>query len=249
MVGPAQRAAVRNSSMGDFETRYQDGEYLDRTSDWHEEDAAWKATQVHELLRGAGLEPRRIADVGCGTGGVLVQLQAMLPPGTDFTGFEIAAPAFEIARRRGNAHLQFVQGSPIDAPGERFDIALALDVFEHVPDYLGFLRSLRQVAHRFVFHIPLDLSVRSLLTDLPMHRRRSVGHLHYFSSATARATLEDCGYRIVAERHTHAIMQPPPPNWRWQLRRMPDRLLFRVNPGLCEKLLGGCSLLVLAEPA
>jgi SAM-dependent methyltransferase len=235
--------------MGDFETRYQDGEYLDRTSDWHEEDAAWKAVQVHSLLREAGLAPGRLADMGCGTGGVLVQLQAMLPPGTDLTGYEIAEPAFRIARQRGNAHLHFVNGSPPDRDDSPYDLLLALDVFEHVPDYLGFLQDVRGVAKRFVFHIPLDLSVAAMLTDLPMHRRRSVGHLHYFSTSTARATIEDCGYRILRARHTHAVMQPPPPNWRWALRRVPDRLLFRLSPPLCAKLLGGCSLLVLAEPA
>jgi SAM-dependent methyltransferase len=234
--------------MGDFEIRYQDGEYLDRTSDWHEEDAAWKAVQVHSLLREAGLAPRRLADVGCGTGGVLVQLQAMMPPGTDLTGYEIAEPAFRLASGRGNAHLRFVNGSPLDRPDALYDLLLALDVFEHVPDFLGFLHALRGTAKRFVFHIPLDLSVKGMLTDLPMHRRHSVGHLHYFSTSTARATLEDCGYRILRARHTHAVMQPPPPNWRRGLRRVPDRLLFRLSPTFCAKLLGGCSLLVLAEP-
>ena len=233
--------------MGDFEARYRDGEYLDRTSDWHEEDAAWKAMHIQTLLREASVAARRIADVGCGTGGVLVQLQAMLPPQTELTGYEIAEPAFRIAQQRGNAHLQFRNGSPAGGAGAPYDVALALDVFEHVPDYLGFLQALRSTARHFVFHIPLDLSVKGLLTGLPMHRRRSVGHLHYFSEATARATLEDCGYRVVRTRLTHSIMQPPPPNWRWHLRRMPDRLLFSLSPKLCAAMLGGCSLLVLAK--
>jgi predicted TPR repeat methyltransferase len=232
----------------DFSARYQDGDYLQRTDDWHEEDAVWKAGQVRDLIRSAGLEPRRIADVGCGTGGVLVQLQAMLPPGTDLTGFEIAEPAFRIASGRANAHLRFIQGRAEAHAAEPFDLMLAMDVFEHVPDYLGFLEALRPAARRFVFHVPLDLSVKSMLTGLPMHRRRSVGHLHYFTEATARATLEDSGYRLLETRLTHAIMQPPPPNWKYQLRRLPDRLLYRASPGRCAQWLGGCSLLVLAEP-
>ena len=235
--------------MGSFEARYQTGEYLQRSGDWHEQDAVWKATHVLDLLREAGIGGHRIADIGCGTGGVLVQLQPMLPRGTELTGFEIAEPAFRIAEHRGNAHLRFVNGSAGDWEGDPFDVALALDVFEHVPDYLGFLASMRSIAKTFVFHIPLDISLRSILTELPMHRRRTVGHLHYFTASTARATLEESGFRILTDKYTHAVLQPPPSSWKWRLRLLPDRMMFRFNEGLCATMLGGCSLLVLAQPS
>lgn len=232
-----------------FIQRYQDGEYLSRTQDWHEGDAAWKAARVREMLDAAELAPRRVADAGCGTGGVLVQLQAALPPGVELTGFEIAEPAYRVAAARAGADLNFVHGGVEDHGGEPFDLVLAMDVFEHVPDYLGFLERLRPHGRAFLFHVPLDLSVKSLLTGLPMHRRRSVGHLHYFTAETARATLEDSGYRVRDARFTHAVMQPPPATWKQGVRRLPDRLLFAARPALCARVLGGCSLLLLAEPA
>jgi SAM-dependent methyltransferase len=231
-----------------FDAQYQDGAYLAETGDWHEGDAAWKAEHIRAMIDAAKLAPARIADVGCGTGGVLAQLQARLSPTTEYTGFEIAKPAFQLAEQRANARLGFVNGSPLDHRGEPYDLMLALDVFEHVEDYLGFLQSLRPLAERFVFHIPLDLSARGLFIDLPMHRRRTVGHLHYFTTSTAEATLRDCGYRILRASHTHAMMQPPPAGWKMRVRSWPHRALFRLNPGLCATVLGGCSLLVLAEP-
>ena len=231
-----------------FEDQYQSGLYLAETGDWHEGDAAWKAEHVRAMIGAAGLAPRRIADIGCGTGGVLAQLQARLSPETEFTGFEIAEPAFRIAEQRANARLNFNNGSPLEHRGEAFDVMLAMDVFEHVEDYLGFLQAIRPLAGRFIFHIPLDISVRGLFIDLPMQRRRTVGHLHYFTATTAQATLRDCGYHIRRVVHTHAIMQPPPVGWKMRLRRWPHRALFRMNPGLCATILGGCSLLVLAEP-
>jgi SAM-dependent methyltransferase len=232
-----------------FIARYQDGEYSARTGDWHEGDAHWKAQHVAALIADAAMRPRTVADAGCGTGGVLVQLQAMLPPGTRMTGFEIAEPAFRTAETRANADLRFVHGDVASADGEPFDLMLAMDVFEHVPDYLGFLAALRPHARRFAFHVPLDLSVKGLLTGLPMYRRQSVGHLHYFTAETARATIADSGYRILADRYTHAVMQPPPRGWKRQLRALPDRLMHAASPALCARVLGGCSLLVLAEPA
>lgn len=234
----------------DFEQRYRDGAYLQDTGDWHEEDAAWKAAHVQRMIAASGLAPRRIADIGCGSGGVLARLQALLPPESDFTGYEIAEPAYRLAAGRANQRLRFVNGSALEqADGAApYDLALALDVFEHVPDYLGFLSDLRRLAKAFIFHVPLDLSVRAVLQDVPMYRRRTVGHLHYFTTSTARATLEDSGYRVVRAFHTHAIMQPPPRGWKARIRHWPHRLLFRYDPALCAKLLGGCSWLVLAEP-
>ena len=44
-----------------------------------------------------------------------------------------------------------------------YDVLLVIDVFEHVPDYLGFIEKLRQKADLKVFHIPLDLSVSSIV--------------------------------------------------------------------------------------
>jgi SAM-dependent methyltransferase len=234
--------------MGSFEQRYLDGAYLADTGDWHEEDAAWKARHLHATIAGAGLQPRSIADIGCGSGGVLVQLQAMLAPGTDFTGYEIAEPAFALAQPRANAHLRFINGSALEAQAH-YDLALAMDVFEHVPDYLGFLEQLRDKADRFIFHVPLDLSVRALLSDVPMQRRRSVGHLHYFTTATAQATLEESGYRVVSAFHTHAIVQPAPTGLKQKLRMKPHEWLFKASPERCATWLGGCSWMVLAEPA
>jgi len=232
-----------------FIQRYQDGEYLSRNGDWHEGDAAWKAGHVAAILRANDVAPVRVADAGCGTGGVLVQLQAMLPPGVELTGFEIADAAYRTAATRGNERLRFVHGLVEDRAGDPFDLVLAMDVFEHVPDYLGFLERLRGTAHRFVFHVPLDLSVAGLLAGLPMHRRRTVGHLHYYTAETAAASISDSGYRIVDSRLTHAVMQPPPRGWKRRLRMLPDRLLHAASPAVAARLLGGHSLLVLAEVA
>ena len=44
-----------------------------------------------------------------------------------------------------------------------FDLLLMLDVFEHVEDYIGLLRAVRSKAKQKLFHIPLDLSVQSVL--------------------------------------------------------------------------------------
>ncbi len=80
---------------------------------------------------------------------------------------------------------------------ETFDLVLLMDVIEHVEDCFGFLRSVRQRTKYVVAHIPLDLSVLSLMIDTPMANRRSAGHLHYFTKSTALALLTDTGYTVL----------------------------------------------------
>jgi hypothetical protein len=73
-----------------------------------------------------------------------------------------------------------------------------------------------------------------------------VGHLHYFSRATALATLEDTGYRIVKAEYTHLAQETQ------ERHRGVTRLANLVRAGvqaistdLAAKVIGGYSLLVL----
>jgi SAM-dependent methyltransferase len=176
---------------------YVDGGYLSRNPGWHENDAAWKAAQVLSLLGQQSFRPGSIVDIGCGTGGVLEEIADALA-GTRLVGYDPSAHALEIIQRSDRVELRV--GTPQDV-SERYDLLLSLDVFEHVEDYLGFLRSLRPIADLFMFHIPLDISAQSVMRESPLLVGRStVGHLHYFTRGTALASLETAGFRIVCDR-------------------------------------------------
>lgn len=196
------------------------------------------------MLRKHDLAPRSICDLGCGTGGVLDALSRQLPRDTRLVGFEISPQAIALAPEERKQRITIVNR---DRPDEHFDLALMLDVFEHVDDYLGFLRSVSNGADRFVFHIPLDLSVQSVLRTTPLLGARDwLGHLHYFTRDTALATLRDAGYRVVDEEFT----QPAAELWggKSRLLRGPRKVAFRFSPAWAARVLGGFSLLVLAEP-
>src|SRR5690606_2619873 len=102
------------------------------------------------------------------------------------------------ASSRETDRLHFVHGSPVGLkPESPFDLVLCLDVFEHVEDYIGFIRGLRGLGGRFVFHIPLDMNAQMVLRGEPIRRVRDVvGHLHYFNKDTALATLEEAGMKV-----------------------------------------------------
>lgn len=227
---------------------YTDGGYLENNPTWHEEHSAWKARHIADLLQKNAVKPDTIVEVGCGAGMILVELGGMMPLVRTFTGYEISPQAFSRCSEKASDRILYKNVDVLTSPpAQRADVVMAIDVFEHVDDYIGFIRKLDQVGRYKVFHIPLDLSVSSVARSGPLARARSeVGHIHYFSRETALATLEHAGLEILDERFTslsidHAV------ELRTRLARIPRRLIAALSPGLAARLLGGFSLLVLAE--
>ena len=109
------------------------GEYLLNNPTWHVEDSPWKAKQILKMLNRHPINPKSIAEVGCGAGEILNQLYLALPTDLTFTGFDISIDAFNFAKERENKRLKFRLGD-FSETREKFDLLLAMDVFEHVDD-------------------------------------------------------------------------------------------------------------------
>lgn len=228
--------------------RYVDGSYAPAVEGWHDEDGPFKAGRIAAFLRDNGVFPSSVCDVGCGSGGLLSALKQHLPAGAQIVGYDIAPNALGLARER-HPDIDVRLGDAADS-GEHFDLVIMADVFEHVDDYLGFLRRHRHLADRFVFHVPLDMTVSAVLRDKPIiEARTALGHLHYFSEATTIATLQDAGYRVLATAYTALTIEDTgPTSKRRRLAKGPRKLLAQVSERWAARLLGGFSLLALAEP-
>lgn len=228
-------------------TMYESGEYLASNPEWHAGDAPTKARWIAELLQQNGIAPRSVVEIGSGSGEVLVNL-AHYFPAAQLTGYDISPQAHAIAAPKAAANLAFHHGNFLEVGTERPDVLMAIDVFEHVEDYMGFLRAMRPKGEWKVFKIPLDLSVQGLLRGAPiMHARKSIGHLHYFCKDTALATLRDCGYEIVQWDYLHAAEALPKGGLRTHLFNVPRRVARMVNEDLAVRVMGGAALLVLAK--
>lgn len=234
------------------EARYEDGTYLSENPTWHSEHSSWKARHVQDLLRRSGVAPRSLCDFGCGVGEVLRELRGLLGDEVALTGVDLSPQAISIAKERTpeESKITFQVGRVDTAELPAQDVAMALDVFEHVEDYMGFLKAMKPIAEYKVLHIPLDLSAQSVLRGRPiLDRRAKIGHIHYFIKETALATLEDCGLEVVDHFFTKTALELrfPVETLGLKLLNVPRRLLFPLAPDLVARALGGFSLMVLAR--
>lgn len=242
-----QRAMPSPGTSAMAPTIYESGEYLDNNPDWHAADAPFKADWIVRLLDRNRIVPHHIVEIGTGSGEILVRLSERFREAR-FEGYDISSQAHAIADGRSTANLAFHHADYLLADTERPDVLMAIDVFEHVEDYMGFLRAMRSRAAWKVLHIPLDLSVQGLLRGRGvMYSREVVGHLHYFFKDTALATLRDCGYEVVDWFYTHGAESLPDRALRTRLFNFPRRILRMVNEDFAVRLMGGASLMVLAR--
>jgi SAM-dependent methyltransferase len=109
------------------------------------EDRHWwyrgRRTVIERVLDGLRLPARaRILDAGCGSGRNMVELARH---GT-VTGVELSETSVGLARGRGIGEV--VAGSVLEMPfpADSFDLAVSLDVIEHLEDDLGALREMRR---------------------------------------------------------------------------------------------------------
>jgi SAM-dependent methyltransferase len=223
---------VASTGVSLFERRYTGGAYREAVPGWHLGDVVWKAAAVNRMIERHDLQPRRIVDVGCGAGGILRELRSRLPVNVELEGYDVAADAIALCRGHGGDGVRYVHANFIEGNAARADLALVLDVFEHVADYLSFLSELRNRADWFIFHIPIDLSVQGLCrgSAYPLEMRRQYGHLHYFTKQTAFATLTDLGYEIVDCFYTDDQK-----TWDPRKLSLKSRIIFELRRALAER--------------
>jgi SAM-dependent methyltransferase len=227
---------------------YLNGSYLKINPTWHEEDSPWKAKQIKKIIDRNKLDISTICEVGCGPGEILNQLSFNLNKDIRYFGYEISPQAFEICKRKSKHNLTFSNKNILKEKNASYDVLLIIDVIEHVEDYIGFIKQIKSKAKYKIFHIPLELSVQTILRAYPiMNSRCLYGHIHFFTKEIVIANLTDSGYQIKDLFYTRGMIELSNLKWKQKILKLPRKVFYSINKDLTVRTLGGFSLLVLAE--
>lgn len=183
-----------------MEQRYYETYYQHETRHWW---FRWRFALIHDVITQiTGMPPRpRMLDAGCGTGQMLKVLQRH----GDAVGLDLSPEAIAFAASRDAKNL--VLGSvtkPPFSPGS-FDIALALDVIEHVDDDQTILKGLRELIRpggALILTVPAYESLWSDHDKINHHRRR-------YRTGQLQACVEGAGFEIDRITYCNTLLFPP----------------------------------------
>lgn len=147
------------------------------------------------------LSPRtRILDAGCGSGRNMVELARH----GEVTGIELSPASVAVARERRTGDV--LEGSVLEMPFEpaSFELAVSLDVIEHLQDDRAALRELRRVV----------APGGALLVTVPAYpwlwsRHDVINHHHRrYRKRTLLAAAQDAGWSCERTTHFNSLLLP-----------------------------------------
>ena len=227
-------------------SQYNNGDYLSKNLNWHQEDSPYKSKLVMQMLSKNNIKFKSCADVGCGAG-LVAEILADNHKDKDFFGYDLSKDAQRFWADKKKIKNLLLKNEDILVNSNLYDLIICMDVFEHIPNYYQFLLDLNSRSKFFIFNIPLDMSVIKLITPGIKLAREKVGHIHYFNKYTALKTLEDCEYKILDYKLCAPFKSNKPRN-NLQLLMLPFRFLSLIfGDQISSTLFGGYSLMVLAK--
>lgn len=142
----------------------------------------------------------RILDAGCGSGRNMVDLAHH---GT-VTGVELSDTSVELARERSAGEV--LSGSVMDMPFDdaTFDLAVSLDVIEHLEDDVGALRELRRVTKpggALLVTVPAYQWLWSGHDEINHHHRR-------YNRRTLLRAAQSADWKLESSGHFNSLLLP-----------------------------------------
>jgi SAM-dependent methyltransferase len=157
--------------------------------------------------------PLDVLDAGCGGGATLRYLRERY---AHARGLELSNEAVAYARERGRDVTQgSIEAMPFE--DESFDLALALDVIEHVPDDGAALGELRRVLKPGG---TLLLTVPALMLLWSRHDEAN-GHYRRYTAGGLRRRVEVAGFEVAFATYFNTLLFPPV---------LAARMLWRLRP-------------------
>lgn len=177
---------------------------------------------ILSVLRQAGFtknHPKKILDLGCGTGSTLLKLKEW----GWAVGMDISPLALSYSQQRGVGPLVESSAQALPFKAGSFDLILGLDILEHLDDDLGALREIFSVLKPggyALITVPAFKFLWSQHDELNYHRRRYVLN-------ELRSRLETAGFILSRATYMNSLLFLPIFFIRW----LKNHVLIRPKDG------------------
>ena len=88
-------------------------------------------------------------------------------------GYDISKEAFKVNRTKQSKKINFYLKDVCEI-NAYYDLLLSIDVFEHVENYIEFIRENKKKAEYKIFHIPLEISITAIISGGFIRARNDV---------------------------------------------------------------------------
>lgn len=168
-------------------------EYYDVASDW----------KVRELVKlvPVNMVFNNVLEVGCAFGVLLNNISDRLNIKTR-TGVDISGENIKSAKKdwpecnffHGTVE-EFIRDIEPNIQDSRFDLIVLSDIVEHIPDDIGFMKTIRGISSYVLLNLPLEksISTRKRIYD----ENDPSGHLHCYDKELAINLINRAGFNIL----------------------------------------------------
>jgi ubiquinone/menaquinone biosynthesis C-methylase UbiE len=185
------------------------GAYDERASRYEEGWQAGMHRQIVARTIGVALRlqptPRRVLDIGCGTGLLLREIARQIPGGAELVGIDPAPRMVEVARssNASEADPEFLDGSVEELPFEdrHFDLVVSTTSFDHWEDQQRGLKECARVLSASGHFVCVD-QFSYLLWPTMLHGRRGKAR----TKPRAERLLRAAGLRNVDWHDIYAVI-------------------------------------------
>lgn len=238
---------------------YSTDEYIQKNPTLHEEDSNWKIAKILpyvDLIFADGFKPSScltLLDVGGGADIIMNEVASYMNSEFKVRVRKIAldlSPGMLKVQIKNNPDLSKALNEDIchtSVADKEVDVALMIDVLEHIPEPVKALKELKRISKYVIFKVPLENNLRAKIENKLNHGRTKLsskekwGHINFYSTFTILSQVAENTGKILAYSFTNSFaygLYANKPNLKTRVSCSIGMLLHKVSPKLCSLFLG-----------
>ncbi len=239
---------------------YQTNEYISKNPSLHEEDSPWKVSKIIPLvdkmfmLGHINSEEINLLDIGGGAGLILRDISSYIERSYGVRVNKYAldlSPGMLEVQKKNNPGVKTLNEDICETSlaNKKIDLALMIDVLEHVPHPVNALKELKRISKMVIFKVPLENNILCNTMNIITHGKirkdaaENIGHINIYNCNSLKKQIKtNCG-RILDDDFTNVFDYYLASNYyRNKINNKTKALnyvasyTFKISPRLCSYL-------------